>query len=200
MKKVFGMKPGDVFGVWKIISTEDACQENRYLIKVQCACGKIVLRQGCHIKYGASKSCGCVTSELSKKHSDIGMEEYEVWRTARQSGKTTLEYREFIETFGKKQNKNDVFFLNSWINRGLVNAISQYGYCEHIKITAAYYCGLYGYAESSKRTGVKETAIQNYPAKFKFAYSQGKAERARRHQAARAPKHAPAVVNTAVDF
>lgn len=59
---------GQVYGFWRVLEHvgTDACQN--WLWRCRCVCGKEKVVGGQHLRYGASKSCGCRRYELAGFH------------------------------------------------------------------------------------------------------------------------------------
>lgn len=75
----------ETYGRWTVVKFVDRDQKNngRYLCRCECGTEKIVRLT--HIKSGKSKSCGCLSSEITgslhRKHGLSHTRLYDIWKT-----------------------------------------------------------------------------------------------------------------------
>lgn len=209
MKKVFGMSAGQAFGILTLLNTEKACRDNDYICTFECACGSVIECPASYVKVGGKECCGC-TKKYKSIYQGEGPSkgkkqtpEYTALINLRRKGKYEKTIFEFINEFGRRPSVDHVFWNTGfcgWVKKKEIACIRDHGYFMHILRHHAYKNGLLGKTLASSTLGISMKTIENHSRRCPDAFALGKAERARREQAARAPKHTPAVVNTDVEF
>jgi hypothetical protein len=62
---------GGTYGFLTVLQYAGKSANNSYKFKCRCWCGKETVVYGCHLKSGATKSCGCL-AKISEKHKGRG--------------------------------------------------------------------------------------------------------------------------------
>lgn len=94
---------GDRFGRWTFLNEEDKVGKFR-MMKVKCDCGVEKIISYSSLKYGLSKSCGCLSEELKKERSTIHGETV--------GRKLTAEYKTWESMLKRCYNENDHTYKN----------------------------------------------------------------------------------------
>lgn len=75
---------GQKYGRWTIVELLGKNEKNELLIKCICDCGNERTLKLINIKYGSSKSCGCLSKEVHSKHGLKKHPLFMVWCSMRQ--------------------------------------------------------------------------------------------------------------------
>jgi hypothetical protein len=72
------IKAGDRFGRLVVVERAGSRQGNA-LFACRCDCGNVKVVRGADLRYGATRSCGCLSRELSTKHGMWNSPAYKSW-------------------------------------------------------------------------------------------------------------------------
>jgi len=92
MGKRLDIKQGDRFGLLTVLNEEPVHKQlsgqKERVFKLKCDCHKIIITQLKNIKYGSTKSCGCirnnVLTQMSTKHNMYKTRTYKSWHMMKQ--------------------------------------------------------------------------------------------------------------------
>lgn len=79
---------GHRFGRLEIVAGAGVTHDGRTLWRCRCECGAEIIARGNHLKYGDTRSCGCLVKEQSPingresrtTHGDTRSVEYQIWQ------------------------------------------------------------------------------------------------------------------------
>lgn len=66
MKKIT-IGPGERYGRWTVLAAAGSSKNGRRLFRCRCECGTEHAAQADHLKHGRSRSCGCLSREVTGK-------------------------------------------------------------------------------------------------------------------------------------
>jgi hypothetical protein len=199
MKTVLGMSVGQTFGALKLVSTADATAENRYLCTFECLCGNKKNIVAPSVKYGSTKSCGCMKKEICKIHGLAKTKAYMAWQRSRVKG-FYVDFDSFLRIYPEITEKDTQVTSIGVVSSKMSKMISNSGVAPFpFKYFCAFLCGFGGSDFACRSAGVSAGTASKNAREFMDLYELGMKARTERETASKpAPPSLP--VNTSVDF